>query len=399
MRLVLAGASVRALAQSAAAAGAEVLAVDAYGDTDLRAVASWHPVPGGARWTPARAARAAASLAATHAAWVASFENHPRALAGLATGRVLIGNTAAVVQRVRDPRFLPTTLRAAGLPALDVRLDTAPLAGAWLRKPRRSGGGHGILRWRPGLRLRPGQHLQREVTGVPGSFTFAADGTRVVPLALSRMLVGEPATGARGFRYAGSVVGPAPLLGFDEPARLLAQLFASAEALTRAGGLVGVNGIDFVAADGVAWPVELNPRPTAAMELVERATGWSVFAAHEAGSTGRLATVPDVRLDTHALTGKAIVYASVAARAPDLAAGELATHVADVPAPGTRVGRGAPVCTVFAEAACLDACLASLHARAAHVRDLLQFGSAPDYVPSLHRSSRHTPRPHARSSA
>jgi len=399
VRLVVAGASVRALAQSAAAAGAAVQAVDAFGDTDLRAVARWHPVPGGARWTPARAARAAAALEATHAAWVAGFENHPRALAALAAGRVLVGNTAATAQRVRDPRFLPAALRAAGLPALEVLDAPPPADGRWLRKPRRSGGGHGIVRWRPGMPQRPGDYLQREAAGLPGSFTFVADGARVHPIALSRMLVGDPAVGAHGFRYAGSVVGPAPLLGFDEPARLVAQLLASAEVVTRAGRLVGVNGLDFVAADGVAWPVELNPRPTAAMELVERATGWSVWVAHEAGSAGRLAAVPDVRLEDGALTGKAIVYARAAARAPDLEAGELAGQVADVPVPGSQVHRGAPVCTVFATASRLDACVAQLHARAAHVRDLLQFGSAPGYVPSLHRSPRHTSRPPARSSA
>ena len=35
--------------------------------------------------------------------------------------------------------------------------------------------------------------------------------------------------------------------------------------------LVGVNGIDFIERSGVPYPIEINPRWSASMELVERA--------------------------------------------------------------------------------------------------------------------------------
>src|SRR5207249_309518 len=81
------------------------------------------------------------------------------------------------------------------------------------------------------------------------------------------------AFGASGFRYCGSIlVAPAqPLFGFA--CRL-------ASVVTEAFGLVGVNGIDFVARGDVPYAVEVNPRYCASMELVERARGISIFELH-----------------------------------------------------------------------------------------------------------------------
>ena len=76
-------------------------------------------------------------------------------------------------------------------------------------------------------------------------------------------------------------------------------------------GLVGVNGIDFIVRDNRPWPIEVNPRWCASMELVERAYGLSVFETHASACTsGRL---PDfdlgrARRDAGAV-GKAVVYA------------------------------------------------------------------------------------------
>ena len=46
-----------------------------------------------------------------------------------------------------------------------------------------------------------------------------------------------------------------------------------ADAVTRDFGLVGLNGIDFIARAGVPWPIEVNPRYSASMELLERRCG------------------------------------------------------------------------------------------------------------------------------
>ena len=61
--------------------------------------------------------------------------------------------------------------------------------------------------------------------------------------------------------------------------------FRLASRLARELALVGVNCIDFVARDGVPIPVEVNPRWSSSMELVERAHGVSIFGVHAAACT------------------------------------------------------------------------------------------------------------------
>src|SRR6266545_4747534 len=102
--LLIAGVSTRALATSAARAGYRVTAVDAFGDIDLRGVAEVLP-PGNAtgRFSPAVAAEAARTASASLVAYTSNFENYPDAVAALAAGRRLLGNSPAVLRRVRNP--------------------------------------------------------------------------------------------------------------------------------------------------------------------------------------------------------------------------------------------------------------------------------------------------------
>ena len=69
---------------------------------------------------------------------------------------------------------------------------------------------------------------------------------------------------------------------------------AIARAVAKEFELVGVNGIDFIAADGVPYPIEVNPRWCASMELVERAYGVSMFGLHAAACTAGTLPVFDL---------------------------------------------------------------------------------------------------------
>ena len=75
--------------------------------------------------------------------------------------------------------------------------------------------------------------------------------------------------------------------------------------------MVGVNGIDFVARDASLYAIEVNPRWSASMELVERAYGLSMFGAHAAACTaGALPAFDLARARRRAgAIGKAVVFA------------------------------------------------------------------------------------------
>ncbi|MEP7085749.1 MAG: ATP-grasp domain-containing protein [Gemmatimonadota bacterium] len=360
-RVLLAGVSVRALAESAARAGASVVALDAYGDLDLRRVAQYVAIPrdGSGEFDQLAVARASRKVGAEIVSYVSSFENAPDAVALLATGRTLIGNAPAVLRRVRDPLALARALPRLGLRGPVVRASApleagTALATRWLLKPRRSGGGHGIVSWTRGMAVPRSSIIQERIRGAAGSIIFAADGAELVPLALTRQLSGDESFGATGFMYCGSIVEP------HQP-ELLAKAIELASRVTREFELRGVCGIDFIAHAGVPYAIEVNPRPTASMELVERATGYSIWLAHVAGCTG--APLPAAR--TAALAhGKAVLYARQPVVLGDTTRWLADDDVRDIPAPGERIARGSPICTIFASGRTGALCYAALVRRA-----------------------------------
>ena len=188
-------------------------------------------------------------------------------------------------------------------------------------------------------------YLQEFIDGPSGSVVFVAAGGRALPIGISKQLVGEAAFGAVGFQYCGNI------LAADSA--LIEAAGALAQAVVEEFGLVGANGIDFIARDGVLCAIEVNPRWCASMELVERAYGLPVFAAHASACTSGL--LPDFNLQRKPLgrgaVGKAVVYAR-----RDIIVGDTRTwltkheNIRDIPQPGVHISSGRPVCTIFADA-------------------------------------------------
>jgi predicted ATP-grasp superfamily ATP-dependent carboligase len=375
--VLIVGVSTRALAESASRAGYACVSVDAFGDLDQK---SRVQNVGFSRdlGRPYRAAAAVAvgrRLPAACAAYVGNLENHPAAVRRLALGRRLLGNTPATLVRARDLVAVADVVRRAGgrvprtLMPSEARQASAGVR--WLRKPRRGGGGSGVKEWKRGAPLGQDELVQERIDGVLASVALVADGRRAVLLGMSRGLAGDPAFGARGHRYCGSVY---PLAA---DRALIDRMSAIAGALTEAFGLVGLNGIDFVLRDGEPYVLEINPRYSASMELIERSGRLSVFEAHVAACGGALpsagaAPIPEV-------LGKAILYARRDVIVGDSGRWLLRDDVRDVPFPGDRIRRGHPVCTVFARGADSVTCYGRLVAAASALeQELEQDGAAAD---------------------
>ncbi len=121
-RVLVAGVSTRAAAESAARAGFAVTAIDAFGDLDQHASVRGLSLTRdfGLRVSARSAARAARTIECDAVAYLSSFDNHPGAVATLAAGRALWGNAPAVLRRVRDPILVAHALRQRGSAAPDV---------------------------------------------------------------------------------------------------------------------------------------------------------------------------------------------------------------------------------------------------------------------------------------
>ncbi|MCK4449663.1 MAG: ATP-grasp domain-containing protein, partial [Anaerolineae bacterium] len=350
---------------SAVRGGHRVITLDYFGDRDQRALVENHALlrDFGLPFSAEGLLQASRRLDFEAVVYISNLENHPEVVEELARERILLGNGPVVLRQVRDWRTLRAFCREAGISCPTTLLPgeekEADLTVRWLRKPVRSGGGHGIRPW-TGEPLGEAHILQEYIEGQSASAAFVADGQRSVVIGLTEQLIGRGELGARGFAWCGNIL---PLaLQPAERGTVLEMVERMAARLTRRFGLQGVNGMDLVVADdpeGRPCPflVEVNPRYTGSMELVERAYGLNVFSLHLEALAGRL---PDFSLAEHLRPqgqyfGKGIVYARRTVIMPETV-GWTEQGRRDVPFPGEQIKAGHPVCTVLAEGEGREAC-------------------------------------------
>ena len=351
MNLLILGASARAAAFSALQVRLSPWAIDRFADRDLAAFAHCRRVA--SEDYPAGLVREAEKAAPGPWMYTGALENHPDLVDHLATLRPLWGNSAETLRAVRDPIRLASEFRKAGIACPEVRLDPEgiPRDGSWLRKPRASAGGYRIVRWNPmASRTERPCYYQRFVDGMSLSAVFVGTRTSARFVALTKQLVGRPSA---PFAYRGSLA-PWPVSRV-----VAAQVAAVGDALVLRFGLVGLFGVDLILKDETPWPVEVNPRYTASVEVVERALNETLMRDHWDACEGRPLTLRD-RYEgaRRRVVAKEILFAEAACQFVDFEADPVLRFdpsrnpkIADVPYPGTHFAPGEPVLTMFAEGA------------------------------------------------
>jgi uncharacterized protein len=366
--ILIVSVSARMMAELATRDGHEVIAVDRFGDLDLRRTCQSVSILRdlGGRGGMAELVAAAEAIPAGRVVYGAGLENRPDLVARLAAGRTLLGCDPDTLGRVREPALLGASLRAAGhaYPRTYSAADAPVLADPtrrWLRKPLRSGGGRGVRAWRGG-QLRGDVVVQERIRGLPCSAAAVADGRRATLLGVSEQLAGRRALGARGFQWCGNVA--PPRLPAGERRALGDAARAICAHIAAAFGLRGAFGVDLVWDGERAWVVEVNPRPVASLEVLDAVHGTRSFRAHVEACAGRL---PAERPAGGAAAGKAVVFATEDVRVPD-SRDWPDRGIRDVPHPGEAIAAGRPVCTLVATGPSPDAVLAELEERAAALR-------------------------------
>ena len=311
MKVLVVAVSARMLATLADADGHEVVALDRFGDVDLRAIA-----PGATARRSAALVALAEHVEADAVVYGAGLENRPDLVARLATGRELLGTPAKLLPAVRDPWTLSEVVRVPET----VRAATGD---GWLRKPLHGGGGRGIRRWTGG-QLRPTEILQRRVDGLSCSAVAVGNGRDAVLLGITEQL-------HRGYSWIGN--------------RLLAdaaieqRLRTACEAVVARFAVRGAFGVDAIWDGSDLWVLEVNPRPTASLELF----GPGAFALHVRGARGHDLDRP---IPPPCAKVKLVLFADRDIRAPALDWWPTGL-VRDIPHPGETIRRGQPVCTLL----------------------------------------------------
>jgi predicted ATP-grasp superfamily ATP-dependent carboligase len=191
-------------------------------------------------------------------------------------------------------------------------------------------------------------YWQRFIPGVPISAFYIADDRNCQLIGTARQWVGWPEYSVGPFQFCGAIV----------PARISAAIRSDLELIgtrfAELAGLRGLLGIDLIQQDGRVTVVEINPRPTATMELYERIFDRSFLEDHANVFRGieRPRIIPSGELRSAA---KMILYAPQSGETPalefwnELNENSIFPSVADHPDGGQSLEIGQPVCTILAD--------------------------------------------------
>ena len=392
---LLVGVSVRALMESAGESGYPVQGIDFFADADS------------CRWGKTMSIRndfglapsvellleVAQNLPCEGLVYASGPENHSAGLNYWEERGLLFGNKVAVLDQVRDPWKLKQALAEieVAMPEFHQVKDWEPDTPRkiMLLKPLDGGGGRGVrvLPQEKDTALglisslqEPARYIVQDyISGLPASVTFLADGQRMEVLGTSRQLTVRQ--GANSFIYAGNIVPLDVSLISGTLDVFQESLWRICSHLSTVFCLRGINTLDFVINSKGIWVLEVNPRWSASVELIERWRGERLFARHLAAC----------RMSQRSLTldrdegrsnqnrpgfwGKRIVYAQSSFQVE--CGWELSylyeQGVRDIPVAGTKIERGEPICTVLSSAAAASdaACWRNLQLKAEWVRRFL----------------------------
>lgn len=353
------GASARAAAASIRRAGMQAWAVDLFGDRDLLRIAASRRCP--FEDYPHGLVELASQFPPGPFLYTGGLENHPDTIARLAESRPLLGNPPAVLAKVRDPFWLGEVLAGHGLAVPGVAPGSSPIpSGRWVRKSLRSSGGLGVRFARDG---ETSGYLQEFIEGRAVAAVFSSDERTATLLGITEQLIGEEWLHSHGFHYCGSV-GP---IAADAVMREKVERIG--RVLHESAGLRGLWGIDCILRGDEPFPVEVNPRYTASVEVLELAHRCSAIAE------------PAEFREAKRVVGKAILFAPRTFAFPVHGPWDRDLDVefdprriveyADIPAAGELIEETRPVLTFFAGADTVEECQARLKQRARLLENIM----------------------------
>ena len=153
----------------------------------------------------------------------------------------------------------------------------------------------------------------------------------------------------------------------DVAPNLRRKLESAARDVASAFGIVGMASFDFIVSDGTPHLLEVNPRPGASLDVLDDEQG-ALFRAHIAACLGT-SKANDPPLTPKTARAMAILHADRGSLT--LGSTPWPAWSADRGQPGTYIPKGAPIASVFADAASADAAEALARTRLAELEDLI----------------------------
>ena len=371
MRILLVGLSTRDMAESAHRGGYDVVTVDYFGDYDQKLLVPNYSLRRDLEmdFQVSLLGETACQIDFDALAYTSNLENYPEIVGKLAAKGTILGNSPSVLREIRDWPRLSSFLRTEGFRVPRTLKEPPGPSGRWVKKPLQSGGGHRISFYLNGEQVAEGFLVQEYLEGIPSSASFVADGRRAVVIGLTEQLIGRTEFGISSFRYCGNIL-PMAIVSEAESSlrKILEQVQEMVDRITLHFGLKGVNGLDFILREGEIYALEVNPRYSASMELIEMAYGINIFDLHVRACQGELLSFSlEERSAASLFFGKAILFAE-----KDIMVGDtrrwVTRGIRDIPFPGDKIKRGQPICTLLVSAREREECLSRLVVRAQELK-------------------------------
>jgi predicted ATP-grasp superfamily ATP-dependent carboligase len=277
------------------------------------------------------------------------FEAQPALLQYIADRIPLIGNTAENVAAVKTPSIFFATLTRLGIPHPPLKnacLTDSPIDDIQNVYIRKLVGGSGGIHIQPiyGNPSSPNYYDQQYLAGKPVSLLFLAHKGLVKVVGFNEQWLNPAAS--LPFRYGGAVS------NIKLAKNVEMQLVQVAQKLTREFNLKGLNSLDAILKNDVAYVLEINPRLSATFDLYpDKAVNIlrHIQACQpEMIQPGLLCGSPSALTAMNICHAHAIVYASSdVAISTDFDWPEWAT---DTPLGMTYIEAQQPVCTVLSTA-------------------------------------------------
>jgi len=331
--LLIVASSGRMLAEAARKAGFQTLVLDLYADLDTR----MHSVK----------VRRAPSLAVEHVVPVledlighydvgqviygSGLESHPETLDYLNQRFTVLGNTPAVFRSFQDKEGFFAALTELKIPFPKVSFAMPHSGQDWLSKPMQGQGGLGIRRHDPNYPVHEGVYWQKFQSGTPGSVLFLADTRDARVIGFNLQFTAKLEAGLE-FAFSG-------LINHSTLSRSQKMLiFDWLTRCVRAFGLKGLNSLDYIQDGERVYALEINPRPSASMQLYG-----DLLMHHVEACQGRL---PEALPKQRGFAGFQVVYADKDLRVSD--AFDWPEWTQDRPGSGAVCRPGQPVCSITA---------------------------------------------------
>ena len=332
--LLIVATSGRMLAQAAHREGYKTVVIDCFADVDTRVYAQKViKVTSLSVKDLTKALDALREFSITGVLYGSGFETVPDSLAFLQTQFELIGNSPATFEAVQNKPIFFRALEALGIPYPITQFSppSQEQASIWLTKPLKGQGGMGIKKHSPALPKINDVivYWQHDVAGQASSVLFLADGKQMQPLGFHQQLtqsIAEYPYLFKGICFNDYVPQMHRPLIYNWITQLVVQF-----------GLRGINSLDFIQTTQGCYVLEVNPRPSASMQLYDT----PIFAAHLNACRGPLNKVPIARIND----GYQLVFAPQRLLIPTNFQWPRVCH--DKPLPGVIIGKNQPICSII----------------------------------------------------